>query len=654
MEKLIFPRHTGELKYIKPALQVYFEADNWVKTADYIDRESAILIDNGVEKEMKPDKTDYTKDAEIPRYFGFVERKTPGDIKSDCRITELGKSFFNAVNNNDQDGVDEAIMEALEKIIFGKNNEGCPGSNTRLEAPHILLLASLMLDGVSRKEFAKILDEMLSNDAHFIMALLKIKALRDAQATTIESKVSADNKIIPFLLSLNFLEEEGGMIKINSTVKQRFNDRISKLSPTNDLESSFSDTVLNLEKFDDLPRQLITYGAPGTGKSYEINQLIRGCSVIRTTFHPDSDYSTFVGAYKPVMEDADVHVVPVVRTSGVDIHESTSKYKEKRISYKFVKQAFLKAYLSAWKKYSEATNKVEPQFLVIEEINRGNCAQIFGDLFQLLDRNDENNFSAYPINSDSDLQQEIKKAFEEDNDYKMDSWISVDNIVDNYQSNYGETLSQDIMKGRVLVLPPNLFIWATMNTSDQSLFPIDSAFKRRWAWNYVKIADAYKKDKEGKFERDANGEKIRLGWTIEGDGYACDWWRFIDEINKRISSATSSDDKKLGYFFCKPQKNTTIINEENFVNKVIFYLWNDVFKDNDNSIFNVDPELKEPSFDAFYTEDKETGRTKPNSSAIKSFLVNVVGNDNVIISNPSKVNEDSTLAEHDTPTKTTE
>lgn len=175
-----------------------------------------------------------------------------------------------------------------------------------------------------------------------------------------------------------------------------------------------------------------------------------------------------------------------------------------------------------------------------------------------------------------------------------------------------------------------------MNTSDQSLFPIDSAFKRRWAWNYVKIADAYKKDDEGKFERDENGERIRLAWSIECEGYSCDWWKFIDEINKRISTATSSDDKKLGYFFCKPQKNTTVINAESFVGKVVFYLWNDVFKDNDNSIFNVNPEQKEPSFDAFYTEDEETGRTKPNTSAIKNFLVNVVGEKNVIISKASE------------------
>ena len=364
-----------------------------------------------------------------------------------------------------------------------------------------------------------------------------------------------------------------------------------------------------------LPLQQITYGAPGTGKSHGIKKETAGKSVIRTTFHPDSDYSTFVGAYKPVMEEADVRVVPVVLNNGASFDQNNGTLKEKRISYKFVKQAFLKAYLGAWKKYAEAGESAEPQFLVIEEINRGNCAQIFGDLFQLLDRNDENGFSTYPIDADTDLQKEIEKAFKEEKDgesenpYKLSKDIDVEGVVEDYTSNYGASLSKDIQEGRVLLLPPNLYIWATMNTSDQSLFPIDSAFKRRWAWDYVKITDGKK------------------GWTIQGADYSCDWWKFIQEINKKIATATSSDDKKLGYYFCKAKNNTTCIDEKLFVSKVIFYLWNDVFKDNDNSIFKVTESSGEPSFDDFYQE--KNGEIVPNSSAVKQFLINVVGDANV-------------------------
>ena len=375
-----------------------------------------------------------------------------------------------------------------------------------------------------------------------------------------------------------------------------------------------------------LPLQQITYGAPGTGKSHGIKKETAGKSVIRTTFHPDSDYSTFVGTYKPVMEEADVRVVPVVLNNGASFDQNNGTLKEKRISYKFVKQAFLKAYLGAWKKYAEAGESAEPQFLVIEEINRGNCAQIFGDLFQLLDRNDENDFSTYPIDADTDLQKEIEKAFKEEKDgesenpYKLSKDIDVEGVVEDYTSNYGASLSKDIQEGRVLLLPPNLYIWATMNTSDQSLFPIDSAFKRRWAWDYVKITDGKK------------------GWMIQGADYSCDWWTFIQEINKKIATATSSDDKKLGYYFCKAKNNTTCIDEKLFVSKVIFYLWNDVFKDNDNSIFKVTESSGEPSFDDFYQE--KNGEIVPNSSAVKQFLINVVGDANVSALQPQNDESD--------------
>ena len=356
----------------------------------------------------------------------------------------------------------------------------------------------------------------------------------------------------------------------------------------------------------DLPLQQIYYGVPGTGKSYEINNFTKIYSTIRTTFHPDSDYSTFVGAYKPVMQKVDLRDLSGHIVEGV---------QEDRIVYTFVKQAFLKAYLGAWQKYAKGGETAEPQFLVIEEINRGNCAQIFGDLFQLLDRSDYG-FSTYPIEADSDLQNEIKKAFAEGGEYAIENGLEVDDAVDSYTSNYGETLSDDIKNGRVLLLPNNLYIWATMNTSDQSLFPIDSAFKRRWDWRYVKIADAGK------------------GWKIKCGTEYCDWWTFVEEINKKIAKETSSDDKKLGYFFCKPPMGSDTITEDKFVGKVLFYLWNDVFKDGDISLFKVSDEPEaEICFDAFYGSDN-----KVNIEAIRTFLVGVVGEENI------KTNDDAPIA----------
>ena len=344
------------------------------------------------------------------------------------------------------------------------------------------------------------------------------------------------------------------------------------------------------------PLQQIYYGAPGTGKSYEIDKITKVYDTIRTTFHPDSDYSTFVGAYKPTMTKVELRDMSghLVKEEG-----TTRVVKEDRITYKFVKQAFLKAYLSAWKKYAEGNESgIAPQFLVIEEINRGNCAQIFGDLFQLLDRQD-NGFSSYPIETDADLQMEIAEAFKAEKDYMLTKELNLQGVVKDYVGN----LSEDIKSGKILLLPSNFYIWATMNTSDQSLFPIDSAFKRRWDWHYVKIADA-KKD-----------YKLKCGDEV------CDWWTFVQAVNEKIAEETSSDDKKLGYFFCKPQNEGEPIGVERFVSKVLFYLWNDVFKDGNTTDFNVsDNSNKQPSFDAFYNDDNTI-----NIENVRKFLVNIVG-----------------------------
>ena len=369
--------------------------------------------------------------------------------------------------------------------------------------------------------------------------------------------------------------------------KDKLTDAVIKSAET--VDTIIFDSILNLPSdLYGLPLQQIYYGAPGTGKSYEINEITKNHSAIRTTFHPDSDYSTFVGAYKPVMSQVELRDV-----SGHVVIEDGKKLKEERITYKYVKQAFLKAYLAAWQKYA-INGRSEVQFLIIEEINRGNCAQIFGDLFQLLDRGDDN-FSTYPIEADTDLQTEISKAFGKGGEYE----------ISNSQEEYCG-LTDDIKEGRVMLLPPNLYIWATMNTSDQSLFPIDSAFKRRWDWNYVKISDAKK------------------GWKIKCGSEECDWWTFVTEINKKIAKETSSDDKKLGYFFCKPDKKGNKISEDKFVGKVLFYLWNDVFKDGDTSLFKVGEYTEEAKFEAFYNDDNTV-----NIEAIRKFLVAVVGDNNI-------------------------
>ena len=295
---------------------------------------------------------------------------------------------------------------------------------------------------------------------------------------------------------------------------------------------AYTKKIKNIESL-----QQIFYGAPGTGKSDTIFERTKDLpkeDVYRTTFHPDSDYASFVGSYKPKMNDRTVYGAqgPLRNSRGDEISEP-------KITYTFSPQAFTNAYIRAWQ-------TDEPVFLIIEEINRGNCAQIFGDLFQLLDR-DENGYSKYEIVADSDLADCIKE--------KLDN------------AGEKECLTSDIKEGRILKLPNNLYIWATMNTSDQSLFPIDSAFKRRWDWKYIKI-------KKG-IDKNTGAE---LDWKIKVGEESYDWWEFLKAINYKIDKMTSSADKQLGYFFCLADGKGDI-NVDTFVNKVAFYLWNDVFKD---------------------------------------------------------------------------
>ena len=354
----------------------------------------------------------------------------------------------------------------------------------------------------------------------------------------------------------------------------------------------FSNEAKKVKLPSNLTLQQIYYGAPGTGKSKTIKDLTFGESVIRTTFHPDSDYASFVGTYKPITEEVDLRDCYGKKVFDDDTKEVVT---EERIAYKFIPQAFLEAYVEAWKKLGSS----KKQFLIIEEINRGNCAQIFGDLFQLLDRN-EYGFSDYPIVADKDMQKYLEKEFE--------GWEITNK--DEINQLYGEAnMVNLIMKGERLVLPSNLYIWATMNTSDQSLFPIDSAFKRRWDWKYVPIREG--RDKE---------TNAPLNWYINTGDKQYKWWSFISKVNELIGSLTNSEDKKLGYFFCKAKDGE--IDADLFVSKVIFYLWNDVFKDYgfDDKDFQ-DEEGKILSFDRFY-EDKN-GKTNVDIAIVEQFLENL-------------------------------
>ncbi len=370
------------------------------------------------------------------------------------------------------------------------------------------------------------------------------------------------------------------------------------------------------------PLQVIYYGAPGSGKSYKVKKdRLKGApeeNIFRTTFHPDSDYASFVGCYKPIVRskydtnltkeellqcfmtlrsETKTYLVhkfaaryhasfenigisgkrwlreELQNTAGVNsdsfaemnaglavgdyLAEQGLLHSDETITYDFSPQVFTNAYVRAWEVPSEHV------YLIIEEINRGNCAQIFGDLFQLLDR-DRFGVSEYKIKADEDLARYL-------------------------QSKLGVT--HEGIKGGNLCLPSNLHIIATMNTSDQSLFPMDSAFKRRWNWKYVPIN--YSPDiPSGKFTITLGFNKYR-------------WIDFLNEVNKRILEVTDSEDKQMGNFFIKHS-----VGEDEFKSKVMFYLWHEVCKDEfhtKNNFFRSTTkekqEEKEFSFNDLYKKD---------------------------------------------------
>ena len=300
--------------------------------------------------------------------------------------------------------------------------------------------------------------------------------------------------------------------------------------------SSENDITSTLHSNSQDVNNVIYYGSPGTGKSHTADLITNGKAVQKVTFHPDYDYNSFVGGYKPTM-DGD------------------------KIAYKFVPQIFTKIYIDAWKNLVSA-DETQSFYLQIEEINRGNCAEIFGDLFQLLDRKSDGS-SKYEVTAEEELRKHLVGE-------------------DGFNSNQHEGI-----KDGKLRFPSNLKIIATMNTSDQSLFPMDSAFKRRWDWLYVPI----------------NYNCSFSDFTIKlNNGKLFDWLSFLKIINEEIFEITKSQDKQIGNWFIDAQNSGKVISESTFVNKVVFYLWNDVFKDEENTIFKS-AEGKNLTYTSFFENE---------------------------------------------------
>lgn len=278
------------------------------------------------------------------------------------------------------------------------------------------------------------------------------------------------------------------------------------------------------------PQQTIYYGVPGSGKSYKINEITKNLSEeqkIRVVFHPEYTNADFVG-----------QILPCLTSDGIE--------------YRFKAGPFSRILKKAYQ------NPDKPHYLIIEEINRGNAAAIFGDLFQLLDR-DSKGWSSYKIEN-LDINSFIRSKDSTYSDAKIESSVNVGDYT--WTENTG------------IRLPPNLSLLATMNTSDQNVFTLDNAFQRRWDMELVP---------------NSCDDPTQMQAKISVKEKTITWESFQSKINEVIaekgneSGFSSMEDKRLGCWFIKNDEGK--IDSEKFANKVLKYLWDDAFKFNRSEIF---------------------------------------------------------------------
>jgi MoxR-like ATPase len=285
---------------------------------------------------------------------------------------------------------------------------------------------------------------------------------------------------------------------------------------------------------DKLPRNLIVYGAPGTGKSYFLDEKINDYFsddrlFTRVTFHPNYSYSQFVGSYKPVplyKKSSDV----ILRTNMSERFDY-----EPLINYEFVPGPFIEMLSKAYK------NKKSNFLILVEEINRANVASVFGDVFQLLDR-DDNGYSQYPVAFNPDVMEYLRS----------------------------KGITDDKIK-----IPSNLYIWSTMNSSDQGVNPMDTAFKRRWSFKYLPLNEK---------------ENVTANWELNLRFLSkpVKWNKFREVINNKIKGKVP-EDKLIGPFFLKKTELPSKVDDEDeqdiFINKLLLYLREDVLRHNPGELF---------------------------------------------------------------------
>lgn len=318
--------------------------------------------------------------------------------------------------------------------------------------------------------------------------------------------------------------------------------------------------------------QKILFGGPGVGKSHKIASMldalnVSGTNYTKTVFHPEYTYGDFMGKLLPLTIDS-------------------------RVTYEYYPGYFLKTLAKAYRNILINPSSPEPVALIIDEINRGNSSAIFGTVFQLLDR-DENGWSCYETElskmeyvklldiigvSYSNKEYQIKNELHTHIKQDVRKSNFLENRSDEMSTFYEKILSPLKIRNESIKIPPNMSIIATMNTSDNSIFYMDSAFKRRWDWEFIK------------------GEKqdVKIDHTY-------DWTTFIDKLNQFFIEHSDSirqiEDKQIGYWFIKAKNNN--ISTEEIKNKLLFFVWDSVFSRDKTSLKNLLKDKKLITFNQF-------------------------------------------------------
>ncbi|MBQ9206779.1 MAG: AAA family ATPase [Treponema sp.] len=329
------------------------------------------------------------------------------------------------------------------------------------------------------------------------------------------------------------IENEGANAKLVCLAQ----DKINKFALV------FNTSISKIEK-----KNRILFGAPGTGKSFKLNNDAKDLigkithdgievpepnSFERVTFHPNYSYAQFIGTYKPVAKVID----------GAEI-----------ISYDFIPGAFIRILVKALKNARDES-EIKPYLLIIEEINRSNVAAVFGDVFQLLDRNSDG-FSEYEIETSEDLRK----------------FLARNTILGGKPDDY-----------KKIRIPNNFYIWATMNSADQGVFPMDTAFKRRWEFEYIGIDENEKQVANYEIPICKNGAVSQK----------VNWNELRKAINDKLISLGVNEDKLLGPFFLsKSALDSAMSSGMNFVklfeSKVLMYLFEDAAKMKVRQLFTLD------------------------------------------------------------------